>query len=112
MAIQLSEHFTYRKLLRFTLPSVIMMIFTSIYGVVDGLFVSNLVGKIPFAAVNLIFPVCMLFGSLGFMVGTGGSALVAKTRGDGIWFSIVAAELAALIVTLFFFRKMRPRYQY
>lgn len=83
MAIQLSEHFTYRKLLRFTLPSVIMMIFTSIYGVVDGIFVSNLVGKIPFAAVNLIFPVCMLLGSLGFMVGTGGSALVAKTLGEG-----------------------------
>lgn len=125
MAIQLSEHFTYRKLLRFTLPSVIMMIFTSIYGVVDGIFVSNFVGKTPFAAVNLIFPVCMLLGSLGFMVGTGGSALVAKTLGEGrreeanrifsllIYLSgIVATELAALIVTLFFFHIMKPRYKY
>lgn len=83
MAIQLSEHFTYRKLLRFTLPSVIMLIFTSIYGVVDGIFVSNFVGKTPFAAVNLIMPVCMLTGSVGFMIGTGGSALVSKLMGEG-----------------------------
>ena len=83
MAIQLSEHFTYRKLLRFTLPSVIMLIFTSIYGVVDGIFVSNFVGKIPFAAVNLIMPVCMLTGAVGFMIGTGGSALVSKLMGEG-----------------------------
>lgn len=83
MNIQLSEHFSYKKLLRFTIPSIVMMIFTSIYGVVDGIFVSNFVGKIPFAAINLIMPFLMLFGSLGFMVGTGGSALVSKTLGEG-----------------------------
>lgn len=83
MDIQLSEHFTYRKLFRFTLPSVIMLIFTSIYGVVDGIFVSNFVGKTPFAAGNLIMPVCMLLGSAGFMIGTGGSALVSKLLGEG-----------------------------
>ena len=83
MNIQLSDHFTYKKLLQFTLPSIIMMIFTSIYGVVDGLFVSNFVGKIPFAAVNLILPFVMILGSIGFMFGTGGSALVAKTLGEG-----------------------------
>lgn len=81
-AIQLSDHFTYRKLLRFVLPSITMMIFTSIYGVVDGLFVSNFVGKTSFAAINLIMPVLMIFGSIGFMLGTGGSALVAKTLGE------------------------------
>ena len=83
MKIPLSEHFTYSKLIRFTLPSVIMMIFTSIYGVVDGLFVSNFVGKTPFAAINLIMPFLMIFGTVGFMIGTGGSALVAKTLGEG-----------------------------
>ena len=83
MRIQLSDHFTYRKLLRFTLPSIVMMIFTSIYGVVDGMFVSNFVGKTPFAAVNLIYPVLMILGALGFMVGTGGAAIVAKTLGEG-----------------------------
>lgn len=83
MNIQLSDHFTYGKLLRFTLPSVAMMIFTSIYGVVDGIFVSNFAGKVPFAAVNLIMPYLMLFGTLGFMVGTGGTALIAKTLGVG-----------------------------
>lgn len=83
MRIQLSDHFTYSKLLRFTLPSIVMMIFTSIYGVVDGIFVSNFVGKTPFAAVNLIYPVLMILGALGFMVGTGGAAIVAKTLGEG-----------------------------
>ncbi len=83
MKIQLSEHFTYGKLVRFALPSVIMMIFTSIYGVVDGLFVSNFVGKEPFAAVNLIMPVLMILGTVGFMIGAGGSAIVAKTFGEG-----------------------------
>ncbi len=83
MRIQLSEHFTYSKLLRFTCPSIIMMIFTSVYCLVDGLFVSNFVGKTSFAAVNLIYPVLMLLGSLGFMAGTGGSAIVAKTIGQG-----------------------------
>lgn len=83
MTIQLSEHFTYNKLLRFVLPSIIMMIFTSIYGMVDGLFVSNLVGKTAFAAVNLILPILMGISALGFMIGTGGSAIVAKTLGEG-----------------------------
>ena len=81
--IQLSDHFTYRRLLRFVLPSIVMMIFTSIYGVVDGLFVSNFVGKTPFAAVNLIMPFLMMLGCLGFMIGTGGSAIVAMTLGEG-----------------------------
>ncbi|MCM1133472.1 MAG: MATE family efflux transporter [Ruminococcus flavefaciens] len=82
-AIQLSDHFDYKKLLRFTAPSIAMMIFTSIYGVVDGFFVSNYVGKTSFAAVNFIMPFLMILGSLGFMFGTGGSALVAKTMGEG-----------------------------
>lgn len=83
MNIQLSEHFTYGKLFRFTLPSIIMMVFTSIYGVVDGVFVSNFVGEIPFAAVNLVMPFLMILGAVGFMMGTGGSALVAFTFGVG-----------------------------
>ncbi len=83
MKIQLSEHFTYKKLLRFVFPSIVMMVFTSIYGVVDGLFVSNYVGKTAFAAVNLIMPLLMGISALGFMVGTGGSAIVAKTLGEG-----------------------------
>ena len=83
MNIQLSDHFTYSKLIRFTLPSIGMMIFTSIYGVVDGFFVSNFVGKTPFAAVNLIYPFLMILGAFGFMFGTGGSALIAKTMGMG-----------------------------
>lgn len=81
--IALSEHFDYRKLLRFTLPSIAMMIFTSIYGVVDGIFVSNIVGKAEFTAVNFIMPVLMIIGSVGFMFGAGGSALVSKTLGEG-----------------------------
>ncbi len=81
--IQLSDHFTYKKLLRFTLPSIAMMIFTSIYGVVDGFFVSNFVGKTPFAAVNFIMPFLMILGAFGFMLGTGGSALISKTMGEG-----------------------------
>ena len=83
MKIRLSEHFTYQKLLRFVLPSIIMMIFTSIYGVVDGLFVSNYVGKTAFAGLNLIMPFIMALSALGFMMGTGGSAIVAKTLGEG-----------------------------
>lgn len=83
MNIQLSDHFTYKKLLRFTLPSIIMMIFTSIYGVVDGFFVSNFVGKTPFAAVNFIIPFLMILGAIGFMFGAGGSALISKTIGEG-----------------------------
>ena len=79
MNIKLSDHFTYKKLLRFCLSPIIMMVFTSIYGVVDGLFVSNYVGKTAFAAINLVMPFIMIFGGIGFMFGTGGSALVAKT---------------------------------
>lgn len=81
--IQLSDHFTYRRLLRFTAPSIIMMVFTSIYGVVDGFFVSNYAGKTPFAAVNFIYPFVMILGCVGFMFGTGGSALIALTLGMG-----------------------------
>lgn len=96
--IQLSDHFTYQKLLRFTLPSIVMMIFTSIYGVVDGFFVSNYVGKTPFAAVNFIMPVLMIFGAVGTMFGSGGSALIAKTLGEGN--QEKARELFSLLVYL------------
>lgn len=83
MKIQLSDHFTYGRLLRFTLPTIVMMIFTSIYGVVDGIFVSNFAGKTAFAAVNLIMPYLMMFGTLGFLVGAGGTALISMTLGMG-----------------------------
>lgn len=83
MQIQLSEHFTYGKLARFCLPTIAMMIFTSVYGIVDGFFVSNYVGKTAFAAVNLIWPFLMIIGCFGFMIGTGGSALVSRTMGEG-----------------------------
>ena len=82
MGIKLSDHFTYQKLIKFTMPSMAMMIFTSIYGIVDGFFVSNFVGKTPFAAVNLIMPFLMITATVGFMFGTGGSAIVAKTFGE------------------------------
>ena len=81
--IQLSDHFTYTRLIRFTLPSVLMMIFTSVYGTVDGFFISNFVGKTAFAAVNLIMPYLQILGGVGAMLGVGGSALVAKTLGEG-----------------------------
>lgn len=81
--IQLSDHFTYGRLIHFTLPSIGMMIFMSIYGVVDGFFVSNYAGKTPFAAINLIYPLLSIFSTVGFIFGTGGSALVAKTFGEG-----------------------------
>ncbi len=83
MQIRLSDHFTYSRLLRFTLPSVVTMIVASIYSVVDGLFVSNLVGAMALSAINIAFPVAMIIGAVGFMLGTGGSALVAKTLGEG-----------------------------
>ena len=83
MQIQLSSHFTYKKLFYFCLSPIIMMVFTSIYGVVDGFFVSNFVGKVPFAAINLVMPFIMILGGVGFMIGTGGSALIAKTLGEG-----------------------------
>ena len=81
--IQLSDHFTYTRLLRFVAPSIVMMIFTSIYGVVDGLFVSNFVGKTEFAALNLVMPLLIIMGAIGFMIGAGGTAVVAKTLGMG-----------------------------
>lgn len=116
MKIQLSDHFTYGRLLRFTLPSIAMMIFTSIYGVVDGIFVSNYAGKTAFAAVNLIFPYLMVFGTLGFMVGTGGTALVSMTLGMGdrkkaneifsmlIYVSIIGGVILSIVSIVF----MRP----
>lgn len=81
--IRLSDHFNYSRLLKFTAPSIAMMVFTSIYGVVDGFFVSNFAGKTPFTAVNLIMPVLMIVATVGFMFGTGGTAIVAKTMGEG-----------------------------
>ena len=83
MNIQLSDHFSYSKLFKFVLPSICMMVFTSIYSVVDGFFVSNYVGKTPFAALNLIYPLVQIIASLGFMLGAGGSAIVGKTLGEG-----------------------------
>ena len=83
MKIQLSDHFTFGRLLRFTWPSIVMMVFTSIYSVVDGIFVSNFAGKTAFAAVNLIMPYLMVFGTVGFMIGTGGTALISMTLGMG-----------------------------
>lgn len=83
MDIQLSDHFSYKKLLRFTLPSIGMMVFTSVYGVVDGYFVSNYTGNIPFASINLIMPFLMFFSAIGFMIGSGGTALIAFYLGIG-----------------------------
>ena len=83
MTIQLSDHFTYGKLIKFTIPSIVMMIFTSIYSVVDGLFVSNFAGKTAFSAVNLMMPIFMIIATVGFMFGTGGTAIVANTFGAG-----------------------------
>lgn len=116
MKIQLSDHFTYGKLMKFTLPSIAMMIFTSIYLVVDGFFVSNFAGKTPFAAVNLIMPVLMILGTVGFMFGTGGTALVAKTYGEGEhekanrYFSLIvyAAFALGLILTVLGFVFAKP----
>ena len=113
MNIQLSDHFTYQKLLRFTLPSIGMMLFTSIYGVVDGYFVSNFAGKAPFTAVNFIMPFLMILGAFGFMFGTGGSALIAATMGAGrqkkanelfsmlVWLSFGAGVVIAALGILF-----------
>ena len=86
MAIQLSDRFTFIKLLRFTIPTIVMLIFTSIYNVVDGFFVSNYAGKAAFSAVNFIMLFLLMLGAIGFMFGTGGSALIAKTMGEGATF--------------------------
>ena len=83
MAVKLNDHFTYKKIIKAVSAPIFMMIFTSVYSIVDGFFVSNFVNKTAFAALNLVFPVTMIIGSLGFMMGTGGSALVAKTLGEG-----------------------------
>ena len=80
--IRLSEHFNYKKLLRFVIPSIVMMVCISIYSIVDGIFVSNFVGRIPFAALNLIFPLIMILGAVGFMLGAGGNAVVSKLLGE------------------------------
>ena len=115
--IKLSDHFTYGRILRFTFPSIIMMVVISIYGVVDGLFVSNFVGKTPFAAVNLIMPFLMLPMAIGFMIGSGGSALISCTLGEQkpekanrifsllVYFSI-ALGILILLITINL-RKMR-----
>lgn len=116
MKIQLSDHFNYRRLIRFVIPSVLMMIFTSIYGVVDGLFVSNFAGKTAFAAVNLIMPVLMVLGTVGFMFGAGGSAIVSKTLGEGNtekankYFSMLvyATIISGIILTIAGFIFLRP----
>lgn len=80
--IKLSDHFTYKSLFRFTYSSILMLLFSSIYGIVDGFFVSNYVGKTPFAALNFIMPVLMILGCIGFMFGTGGSAIISKLFGE------------------------------
>ena len=116
MKIQLSDHFTYGKLFRFTFPSIIMMIFTSIYSVVDGFFVSNFAGKTAFASINLVMPFIIILGSLGFMIGTGGTALVSRVLGEGdekkanhyfsmlIWLSLLIGIFLAVLGVAF----MRP----
>ncbi|MBR4952963.1 MAG: MATE family efflux transporter [Oscillospiraceae bacterium] len=113
MSIKLSDHFSIRRLLRFTLPSIFMMVFTSLYGMVDGFFVSNFVGKTPFAAVNFIMPLLMMLATVGFMLGMGGSALIAKTLGEGdnkkaneifsffVYISIVAGVVIAALGFIF-----------
>ena len=116
MRIQLSDHFTYSKLIRFVTPSIVMMIFTSIYGVVDGLFVSNFVGKTPFTAVNLIWPYLMCLSVIGFMLGAGGSALVSRSLGEGhkeranqeFSLLVYVAVVLGLTVTVLGIAFMRP----
>ena len=116
MRIQLSDHFTYKRLLRFTIPSIIMMICTSVYSIVDGLFVSNYVGTTPFAALNLMMPLLMGISTVGFMIGTGGSALVAIKLGEGerekanAYFSMLIYILIGigLAVAVTAFLLMRP----
>lgn len=116
MKIQISERFNYRKLVQFTLPTIAMMIFTSIYGVVDGIFISNCVGSEAFASINLIMPVVMMLGAVGYMIGTGGSALVSMTLGEGKqkaaneYFSMLVAfvTVAGLILMVIGIATLRP----
>lgn len=114
--IQLSDHFTYGRLFRFVLPSIVMMVFTSIYGVVDGLFVSNFAGKTAFASINLIMPFLIILGAMGFMLGTGGTALVSRVLGEGDkehankYFSMITlfGILLSVILTVVGVLAMRP----
>ena len=111
--IKLSDHMTYKKLLKFTFPSICMMVFTSIYSIVDGFFISNFAGKTAFAAINLMMPAIMLVGGLGFMMGTGGAALVGKTLGEQnvekankifssiVYFTIIMALVTSAIMYIF-----------
>lgn len=116
MTIQISEHFNFRKLLRFVLPSIFMMVVASIYGVIDGLFVSNFAGKTPFAAINLIMPFVMILGGMGFMIGTGGTALVTKVLGENdnekanryFTMLIVFAIILGVVLTAVGIAVMRP----
>lgn len=116
MSIQLSDHFNYSRLLRFCLPPIVMMIFTSIYSVVDGFFVSNWAGKTPFAALNLIYPFIMILGGVGFMLGAGGSALVAKVLGQGdkeranryFTMMVTATVVAGVILSVLGIALLRP----
>ena len=116
MNIQLSDHFTYKRLLRFVLPSILMIMCTSVYSIVDGFFVSNFVGTTPFAAINLTFPVLMAVASIGFMAGTGGSAVVSKTMGEGNreraneYFTMIIAALfgGAVVLSVIGFIMARP----
>lgn len=114
--IQLSDHFNYKHLLRFTMPSIIMLIFTSVYGVVDGFFVSNFVGKPAFTAVNFVIPILLVLGCVGFMFGTGGGALIALTMGSGrkdkanglFSLLIYASVICGIILTIAGFLFLRP----
>lgn len=116
MRIQLSDHFTYRRLFHFVLPSILMIICTSVYSIVDGFFVSNFVGKTPFAAINLVMPVLMAVGTIGFMIGTGGSAIVSKAMGEGKkeqasqYFSmlIYTSFIFGVVISIAGFLFMRP----
>lgn len=116
MRIQLCDHFTYRRLFRFVLPSILMIICTSVYSIVDGFFVSNFVGKTPFAAINLVMPVLMAVGTIGFMIGTGGSAIVSKAMGEGKkeqasqYFSmlIYTSFIFGVVISIAGFLFMRP----
>ena len=113
MAIQLNDHFTYKKLFKAVIPSVLMMVFISIYSIIDGLFVSNIVGDTAFASLNLVYPVLMIVGAVGFMIGTGGSALVSKTLGEGdnkranqyfsmfFWLTLILGVLLSTILFIF-----------
>ncbi len=113
MAIKLSEHFSYRRLFIATMPPIFMMVFTSIYGIVDGLFVSNFAGESAFTGINLIMPVLMIIAAIGFMLGAGGSALAAKTLGEGegaranrifsmtVYFTVISGVVISALALLF-----------